>query len=485
MTKTADVATYTEANQTITYTIVVKNTGATSLTGVTVADSLAGVTATYTSGDTDTDSVLDVGETWVYTAAYTTTQADVDGGLPIENIATVDTDQTTPVASDPATTTNTATGSLSVTKTADVATYTEANQTITYTIVVKNTGATSLTGVTVADSLAGVTATYTSGYTDTDSVLDVGETWVYTAAYTTTQADVDGGLPIENIATVDTDQTTPVASDPATTTNTATGSLSVTKTADVATYTEANQTITYTIVVKNTGATSLTGVTVADSLAGVTATYTSGDTDTDSVLDVGETWVYTAAYTTTQADVDGGLPIENIATVDTDQTTPVASDPATTTNTATGSLSVTKTADVATYTEANQTITYTIVVKNAGATSLTGVTVADSLADVTATYTSGDTDTDSVLDVGETWVYTAAYTTTQADVDGGLRSKTSRRSIPTRPPRSPLTRPPRPTPPPAASAWSRPPTWRLTPKRTRPSPTPSSSKTPGPPRLPA
>ena len=77
---------------TLTYTIVVVNTGNTSLTNVVLTDALAGG-ATLTSGD-DGDGVLEVGETWTYTADYTVTQADIDAGADIVNVAIVNTDQT-------------------------------------------------------------------------------------------------------------------------------------------------------------------------------------------------------------------------------------------------------------------------------------------------------------------------------------------------------------------------------------------------------
>ena len=47
---------------------------------------------TFNSGDTDQDSLLDVGETWQYTASHTVTQAELDtnggGDGDIDNTAT-------------------------------------------------------------------------------------------------------------------------------------------------------------------------------------------------------------------------------------------------------------------------------------------------------------------------------------------------------------------------------------------------------------
>ena len=68
------------------------NTGNTSLTNVVLTDAFAGG-ATLTSGD-DGDGVLEVGETWTYTADYTVTQADINAGADLVNVAIMDTDQT-------------------------------------------------------------------------------------------------------------------------------------------------------------------------------------------------------------------------------------------------------------------------------------------------------------------------------------------------------------------------------------------------------
>ena len=44
---------------------------------------------TFNVGDTDQDNLLDVGETWQYTASHQVTQAELDAGTAIVNTATV------------------------------------------------------------------------------------------------------------------------------------------------------------------------------------------------------------------------------------------------------------------------------------------------------------------------------------------------------------------------------------------------------------
>ena len=58
-----------------------QNTGNTTLTGVTVTDPLCGRGAgivRVADAVGDNDGLLEVGETWAYTAAHTVTQAEID-----------------------------------------------------------------------------------------------------------------------------------------------------------------------------------------------------------------------------------------------------------------------------------------------------------------------------------------------------------------------------------------------------------------------
>ena len=84
----------------------VANTGNTTLTGVVVTDPNADAGSIVRGADAvgDNDGLLEVGETWGYTAAHTVTQAEIDsnggGDGDIDNIATVDSNETGPDTDD-------------------------------------------------------------------------------------------------------------------------------------------------------------------------------------------------------------------------------------------------------------------------------------------------------------------------------------------------------------------------------------------------
>ena len=144
-----------------------------------------------------------------------------------------------------------------------------------------------------------------------------------------TQAEIDsnggGDGDIDNIATADSDETGPDTDD-ATVPVAQTAALNIVKEAAPGrSRMWRARRINYTITVENTGNTTLTGVAVTDPNADAGSIVRGADAvgDNDGVLDVGETWTYTAAHTVTQAEIDsnggGDGDIDNIATADSDR----------------------------------------------------------------------------------------------------------------------------------------------------------------------
>jgi hypothetical protein len=128
----------------------------------------------------------------------------------------------------------------------------------------------------------------------------------------------------------------------------------------------------------------------------------------------------------TQAELDAGTPIVNVATV-TGTGAAQDTDDASVAVAQSKILHIEKDATVAdgTANSTSDTIAYTYTVTNQGNAAIAGVVVTDdnrtpgsTSDDFNPSFTGGDTDGDSLLDVNETWTYTATHTVTQAELDG-------------------------------------------------------------------
>jgi uncharacterized repeat protein (TIGR01451 family) len=299
---------------------------------------------------------------------------------------------------------------LAITKT-DGITIVVPGQIVTYTIVVTNSSDPDVIGATVADifppELGGVT--YTSmaaggatgntaaGAGDINDLVNMpsGSSITYTAMGTLDPA-ATGTL--ENTATV----TAPAGIvDPDLTNNSATDIDDITPTADLSitkddglTTVSPGESLTYEIVVSNAGPSNAVGVVIADAfpanLTGVTFTSVAaggatGDTAAGSGnindmvdMPVGSTITYTVMATVSPAAVST---LTNTATV----AAPAGvDDPDLTNNSATDTDDLTPTADLSITKDDGQTtvaqgatLTYTIVVTNAGPSDATGASITD------------------------------------------------------------------------------------------------------------
>ena len=342
-----------EAGDIINYRIEVINDGNRALTGISVSDPLLG-TLTYVSGDVGNDSILGVGEVWVYTGSYAITQADLDSNATIElgnvvagtidNTATADSNETGP-AQGSAGAPIVYAPSMNIEKNASVpGGSASAGETITYAITVENTGNVSLTGVTVTDPYATTLAAdtvsfngnaYNSGDLDHDNKLNTNETWHYTATHVVTQAEVE--LEWRGRRQAGEYGHSRHRSDRS--------GYRYCRSADrLQSGSEhregrgcgtdggcCGREAQLHDLGANTGNVTLTGVTVTDPNADAgSIQYVSGDTDGDNQLDVGETWNYTAQHTVTQAELDsnggGDGDIDNVATADSNETGPDTDD---------------------------------------------------------------------------------------------------------------------------------------------------------------
>ncbi|RIJ50979.1 cell wall anchor protein, partial [Clavibacter lycopersici] len=300
-----------DVGERIAYSFTARNSGNVSLYQVAVADPRV-------TGISPASVTLAPGASQTFTStAYTVTQADVDAATPIVNTATVSgktlAGVAAPTASSSTSTPVNGSAALSLTKGATLTGGSTAGATVAYSFSIRNTGTVPLTGVALTDPLPGLSAV-TYAWPGTAGTLAPGATATATASYTVRQADVDAGQ-IANTATVRGASSGGVPAQ-ATATRTVTldrtATLAFTKTATPGNVPAAGGVVTYAFRLQNTGSTTLTGVSIADPRAGVSAlAYTWPGTA--GTLAPGQVVTATATYTVTAADVTAGS-IVNTAT---------------------------------------------------------------------------------------------------------------------------------------------------------------------------
>ncbi|MET3588665.1 hypothetical protein ABID21_004803, partial [Pseudorhizobium tarimense] len=147
----------------------------------------------------------------------------------------------------------------------------DLGETISYSFLVENTGAVTLTGVTVNDPLlTGAGVALDQG----PQTLAPGATFTFTATYTPDQDDIDAGSVTNTATGTGTPPTGPSITSPpdeVTVPPDTTSGLTIEKTGtlndlDGDGLIDLGETISYSFLVENTGAVTLTGVTVNDPL---------------------------------------------------------------------------------------------------------------------------------------------------------------------------------------------------------------------------
>jgi LysM repeat protein len=183
-----------------------------------------------------------------------------------------------------------------------------AGQVVNYQYTVTNTGSVSLKGpVTITDDKTLVLCPNLNTIGNRDNNLDPGESLVCVGSYTLSQADVAAGSLTNNATASIAGTTSPAAS--AVVRKPENKVLTLTKSASPTSYSQAAQTITFTYVITNTGATALgpTQFTITDDH--IAAPIFCGPATT--ILAAGQSVTCTANYTTSQADVTAGSVTSN------------------------------------------------------------------------------------------------------------------------------------------------------------------------------
>ena len=418
---------YTPNNQdTIILTVTVKNNGPSTAQNVQIAESLNGNYLTYISDDSNGKYNPNTG---IWTIGNLTNGSTaiihITAKVNTSNVTIINKVTYTPVTTDPNSTNNNQTITLTVpnttTGTADVSVnntssnYTPNNQdTIILTVTVKNNGPSTAQNVQIAESLNGNYLTYISDdsngkYNPNTGIWTIGNLTNGSTAIIHITAKVN----TSNVTIINKVTYTPVTTDPNSTNNNQTITLTVpnttTGTADVSVnntssnYTPNNQdTIILTVTVKNNGPSTAQNVQIAESLNGNYLTYISDDSNGKYNPNTG---IWTIGNLTNGSTaiihITAKVNTSNVTIINKVTYTPVTTDPNSTNNNQTITLTVpnttTGTADVSVnntssnYTPNNQdTIILTVTVKNNGPSTAQNVQIAESLNGNYLTYVSDD-----------------------------------------------------------------------------------------------
>ncbi|UWU74067.1 hypothetical protein N2603_28900 [Bradyrhizobium huanghuaihaiense] len=437
------------AGSPVTWTYTVTNTGNVGLSNIEVTDD-HGVTVTPTLagghniGDTNQDNILDVTETWIYTAKGTAVDTSGLPGGQYHNIGTVTGDYvtkgkdgtTTHVSdTDPSSyigVSRVGTAIISIDKvtfdgdTSALTVKTDfdsgtdgatilANENVSWIYKITNPGDVALSNVHVTDNQPGVTPVYLTGDTNSDGKLDTNETWYFSASGKAIDGlyqnvgEVSGDPPVGiTVSDQDLSGYTGVTLGIAINKVTVDGS----KSGDGLTIL-SGEGISWQYTVTNTGNVALSDVAVTDSVGGVNPHYVSGDANSNGLLETSETWIFAADGTAVTGNYKNTGTATGSFTDDAGhKATPSAHDasnyfganPGIAINKVT--VDGSKSGDGLTILS-GEGISWQYTVTNTGDVALSDVAVTDSVGGVNPHYVSGDANSNGLLETSETWIFAA------------------------------------------------------------------------------
>jgi hypothetical protein len=475
---------------TVTWTYLVSNTGNGPASGLTLTDDAgmpgvpgdgfapAPVLVTfnnqqYNAGDTNHNGLLDPGETWQYTSAsvrpysaqagqftgtvtatatdtqhgWSLTATDVANhfGAMISVTAQDVVNARTPSQPTTAEDANTAPGVLL-----------PVGSGVTWTYLFTNTGNIALNVISLLDDAGTPSNTnddirprYLSGDTNNNGLLDPGETWLYNATGTATTGQYTSTAHFSATVVGTNPALTATASDPANYFGVAArvkvvdavnaaNPMSPTTAEDANTapgvIVAAGSHVTWTYLLTNPGNAPLHIVSVVDNAGTPNTTsddfgaqYVSGDSNSNGLLDPGETWLYRATGTAATGQYTSTATVT--ATDSLLGQTVTATDPANLFG-AVVSVQVKKAVNALKplsptgIEDSNAApgkdlmlgtgVTWTYLLTNTGNIAVSVTSLVDNNGTTTVTsddfkpaYVSGDSNNNGLLDPGETWLYTS------------------------------------------------------------------------------
>ena len=432
LTKSANPSSGLAPDDTVAYTFDVTNDGPVNVTNIGITEVAFGGEGALSTISCDASSLVPGASTQCH-ATYKVTQADVDAGLAVNNTAKAtgkdpaDNSVTSPDSS--AAFTPDQTASLSLSKVADPTSGVKADDTVSYTFTITNTGSVTVDSLGINELSFGGSGQLSAATCDAMS-LAAGESTQCHATYVATQTDIDGAVAISNTAkATGTNPQGGTVSSPnsvAQFTPDDTASLSLSKSVSPTTGLAPGDTATYTFDVANNGSVTINNIGINETSFGGTGTLSAITCDATTLAPDASTQCH-ATYLVTQADVDAGVPVVNVAvatgkdTCNNSVTSPSAS--AQFAPDVKASLSLDKSADKSTLV-VGQTITYSFLVTNTGSLTMSDITIDDSTFDGVGSLSAVSCPVHS-LAAGESVTCTATYVVQQGDVDAAPLTNTA------------------------------------------------------------
>ncbi len=399
--KSSTTAAVTAAGQVVPYSYLVKNTGNVTVTGI-------GVTDDKVTSVSCPSASLDAGADMTCTGSHMVTQAEMDAGGSLSNKVTV-TSANAPTVTETLDIPITQNPHMMLSKISSLSSYSKVGDVINYTLAATNDGNVTLSNVSITDSKIGTLSCAPAQ----PATLAPSEKMTCTGSYTVKQSDLDAGK-VDNTANASganpgggttgggpASVSVPAVQNP---------HLSLAKSAAPTSYSKVGDIISYTLVAKNDGNVTLSNVSISDPKLGPLSCSPAQP----ATLFPNSTLTCTGSYTVNQADLDAG----SVSNTSTASGVGPQGQPATATGSAavpavqSPHLTLTKTADPATFSNVGDTINYELVATNDGNVTLHNVSISDpKLGPLSCSPSQPAT-----LAPNSTLTCTANYTTTQADI---------------------------------------------------------------------
>ena len=389
--------------QSIQYSLVIANAGPSDASNVQVVDTATNLTITGVSGSGCAALPCTIPNLAAGTSATVTVTATIPSAGTFDNAATATAAENDPVPPNNTDDTDnggeaTPSADVSVVKTLGTAGPYTVGQTVAYTLVVSNAGPSIATNVQVTDTPSNLSIASVSGAGCAALPCTIASLGVGASATIDVTATIVAAGAFDNVATVAATEPDPDTSnntDDAGNGGSADGSVDVSmvKTLLTAGPFSAGQSVQYSLVVANAGPSTATSIEVSDAPTNLSITAVSGDCAalpcTLASLASGA-----SATITVTATIDTAGAFDNAATATPSETDSDPSD--NTDNTDNGGItpdsadvSVVKTLVTAGPFTVGQSVTYTLLVANAGPSTATSVQVTDTPTNLTITGVTG------------------------------------------------------------------------------------------------